>query len=305
MFINVLTQGLILLILMMLGFLLTKLKMLSEATVKQMTDIVLTFVIPCVIIKSFVREFDPSTLKNLIISFVIAIIVHIGYIILSKLIIRDKNECRQKVLRFSAIFTNCAFMAIPLLGSLVGDIGVFYGASFIAIFNIFVWTYGIILMNGKSSELTPKKLLLSPGIIGVVIGLAIYFSNIPLPKIIYEPLNYIAVLNTALPMLIIGYHLANSDILEGLKDIKSLYTIFLRLFAFPLLTLLIMYLSGIRGDLLVSCTICAGAPTAAIATMFASKYGADTSLSVRIVSLSTLLSVISMPIVVTLAQIIA
>ncbi len=305
MFINVLTQVLILLILIMLGFLLTKLKMLSEITVKQMTDLVLTLVTPSVIIKSFVREFDPSTLKNLLVSFLIAILVHIGYIAISRIIIRDKDENRQKVFQFSAVFSNCAFMSIPLLQALIGDLGVFYGTSFIAIFNVFVWSYGVILMNGKNAEITPKKVLLSPGIIAVAIGVLIYFLNIPVPKIIYEPISFMAALNTPLPMIIIGFHLANSNILDGLKDIKALYTIFIKLFIFPALALLIMYLCGIRGEVLVACTICASAPTAAITTMFASKYGGDTPLSVSTVSLSTILSVISMPIIISIAQSIA
>ncbi len=305
MFINVLTQVLILLILIMLGFLLTRLKMLSEITVKQMTDLVLTVVTPSVIIKSFAREYDPATLKNLLVSFAIAIIVHLGYILFSRILIRDKNENRQKVLQFSTIFSNCAFMSIPLMQSLIGDLGVFYGTSFIAVFNIFVWSYGVFLMNGKGSGFTPKKIVLNPGIIGVTIGLLIYFLNIPIPKIIYEPISFMAALNTPLPMIIIGFHLANSNVLDGLKNFKTLYTIFIRLLLFPALVLLGMYLCGIKGEVLVACTICACAPTAAITTMFTSKYGGDTSLSVSTVSLSTILSVITMPIIITLAQTIA
>ncbi len=305
MFINVLTQVVILLILIMLGALLTRLKMLSELTVKQMTDLVLTIVTPSVIIKSFIREFDKSLLKNLLISFLIAFLLHFGYIFLSRILIRDKDRQRQKVLQFSTVFSNCAFMSIPLLQSLIGDLGVFYGTSFIAIFNIFVWSYGVLLMNGKDSGLTPKKLLLNPGIIAVAIGVLIYFLSIPIPKIIYEPISFMAALNTPLPMIIIGFHLANSNILEGLRSAKTLYTIFIKLFLFPLLSLLLMYLFGIKGEVLVACTICASAPTAAITTMFASKYGGDTSLSVSTVSLSTIFSVISMPIIITLAQSIA
>ena len=302
MFLDVLTQVVILLILIMLGFLLTRVKMLSEITVKQMTDVVLTLVTPSVIIKSFIREFNPNTLKNLLTSFLIAVLLHIGCLILSRIIIKDKNGNRQKVLQFSTVFSNCGFMAVPLLQSLIGDIGVFYGASFIAIFNIFVWSYGVILMNGKNSSISPKKLILNPGIISVFIGLLIYFLNIPIPKIIYEPISFMSALNTPLPMIIIGFHLANSNILNGLRDIKVLYAIFVKLFLFPALGLLGMYLCGVRGDVLVACTICASAPTAAITTMFSVKYKGDTPLSVSTVSLSTVLSVISMPILITLAQ---
>lgn len=305
MFINVLTQVLILLILIMLGVLLTKVKMLNGETVKGMTDLVLYIVTPCVIIKSFVREFDPALTKKLLISFAIAFLAHFGYIILSHLFLHSNNKAQEKVLRFGTVFANCGFMAVPLLQALVGDLGVFYGTAFIAVFNILVWSYGILIMSGDKKALTPKKLIVNPGIIGTVIGLIIFFFNIPIPEIVYEPISFMAALNTPLPMIIIGYHLANSNLIDGIKNVNALLSMLLRLIVFPLLVLFTMYLCGIRGEVLVACTISASVPTAANTTMFASKFGADTTLSVSMVSLSTILSLITIPIIVTLAQTIA
>lgn len=305
MFINVLTQVIILLILIILGLILAKSKILTEQGVKSMTDMVLILVTPCVIIKSFIREFDPKVLKNLLISFLIAFLVHFGFIVLSRLILHSKQAATQRVLQFGVIFSNCGYMSIPLQQALLGDTGVFYGSSFIAIFNLFIWSYGIILMSGDKKYMTPKKLLISPGIIGIAVGLIIFLFSLPIPKIIAEPISYLASLNTPLPMIIIGYHLANSRLIDGLKDLKCLYAIALKLFAFPSLALIVMYLCGIRGTMLVSSVISCSAPTAAITTMFSSKFGGDTSLSVNMVSLSTVMSLISMPILITLAQYIA
>ena len=305
MFINVLTQVIILFILILLGVLLAKIKMLDDATVKGMTEVVLTFVTPCVIIKSFVREFNEALLKGLLISVAAAFVSHIGFILVSTLLLRHKNISKQKVLLYGAVFSNCGFMSLPLQQVLLGDEGVFFAASYIAIFNVFVWTYGILVMSGDKKYMTPKKLILNPGIIGVIIGVMIFILSIPVPKVIYEPVSYIAALNTPIPMIIIGYHLAHSSLLDGLKEIKCILAIILKLFVYPLAALGIMYLCGIRGNLLISLAISCSAPVAANTTMFASKFGGDTSLSVNMVSLSTLLSLISMPIVVTLAQQIA
>ena len=153
--------------------------------------------------------------------------------------------------------------------------------------------------------MTPKKLIINPGIIGLTIGLIIFLFSVPTPKIINETVFYIASLNTPLPMIIIGYHLANSNILDGLKNLKCIFAIILRLFVFPILALVIMFLCGIRGDMLVSSLISCSAPVAAITTMFSAKFGRDTSLSVNLVSLSTIFSLISMPLLITLAQYIA
>ncbi len=307
MFVNVLTQVIVLLILIMLGVVLTRFKMLSDTTVKQMTDIVLLFVTPCVIIKSFMREFDPSLTKKLLISFLISIVVHIIYIVISLLLLRHSDKKKEKVLRFAAIFSNCGFMSVPLLDALLGDIGVFYGTAYLAIFNVLVWSYGVFLMSGDKKELSAKKILINPGIIGMVIALLIFFLNIPLHKapIISQPIGFMAGLNTPLPMIIIGYHLANSNLFTALKSGKAILSMLLKLVIFPLVTLFGMYLCGIRDEVLVAITISASAPTAAITTMFSSKFDADTELSVSMVSLSTVISIVTMPIIITLAQLIA
>ena len=305
MFINVATQVAILLILISLGFIAAKTRLLNDTGVKNMTDFVLMLVTPAVIIKSFIREFNTSLFKNLIISFLITAIAHVFFILAGKLLLRSKNVSRQKVLQFSVIFSNCGYMSIPLLQAILGDDGVFYGSSYIAIFNVFVWSYGLYLMSGDKKNINIKKLTLNPGIIGFTISIIIFLCSIPIPKIIYEPIAHIAALNTPLPMVIIGYHLASSNLLKGLKDIKCIIAILLKLFVLPLVVLFVMYLCGIRGTILLALTICSCAPTAAITTMFSTKYGADTELSVTLVSLSTILSLVSMPLIVTLAQYLA
>ena len=305
MFLNVFNQVAILLILIILGFILAKAKILSDESAKGITDMVLLLVTPCVIIKSFVREFNITVLKNLIISFLIAILVHIGFIVICHLALHSKDKLKERVLRFGAVFSNCGFMSIPLQQAILGDEGVFYGSSFVAIFNLFVWSYGIILMSGDKKYMSPKKLIINPGIIGLSIGLVIFFLSLPVPKIIFEPISYMASLNTPLPMIIIGYHLSKSNIFDGFKDFRCLFGIFLKIFVLPAISLIIMYLCGVRGVMLVSTIIACSAPCAAITTMFSAKFGCDTPLSVNMVSLSTILSLISMPILITVAQLIA
>ena len=302
MFINVLTQVVILLILILIGVILAKTKVLSDNGVKSMTDLVLYTVTPCVIIKSFVREFDHSTLKKLLISFLIAIVSHIVFILLAHLIIHDKDKSKERVLRYGTVFSNCGFMSIPLQQALLKEEGVFYATSYIAIFQLLIWSYGVIIMSGDKKYLSPKKIVLSPGLLGLAIGLIIFLFSIPIPKVIFEPINYMASLNTPIPMIIIGFHLASSKISNGIKNPKCILAIALRLVILPLIALGIMYLCSIRGVMLVSSVISCCAPVAAITTMFSAKFGQDTSLSVTFVSLSTVLSLITMPLIITLAQ---
>jgi len=304
-FFTVFKQVVILLILIMLGFVLTKFGTLKEDGVKCMTDVVLAIVTPCVIIKSFIREFNKDTLKGIIISFICGAVAHFMFIVVSRLLFRKNKPDAKKVFQFAVVFGNCGFMSLPLQEAVLGDIGLLYGGSFVAMFNILAWSYGIVLMSGDKKYLSVKKIVVNPGIIGFVIGMIVFLTRIELPEIIYQPINYLAGLNTPLPMIIIGYHLANSQFIEGLRDKQAMLAVVTRLVILPLLVLGFFMLVGIRGDLLVSIIIFASAPTAATTTMFASKFGRDTSLSVNIVSVSTVISLITMPLLITLSMMIS
>ena len=303
-FFTVFKQVFILLLLIALGFLLTKRKIFTDAGIKSMTELVLLFVTPCVIIKSFIREYDPATLKYILISFAAAVGIHLLFIIVAHLLFRSKDQRNNCVLRFGVVFTNCGYMSLPLQEAVLGADGVLYGASFIAIFNLIVWSYGITLMSGDKKYISPKKLIFNPGIIGLVVGFFIFIFSVPMPEIISAPIGYLAALNTPLPMLIIGYHLAQSDIKKALTDISCIFAVVVRLVLLPLLAIGSLYLCGLRGNLYVSMVIAACAPTAAITTMFSAKFDRATDLSVNMVSISTILSLITMPLLVTLAQMI-
>lgn len=304
-FFKVAEQVLILLILIIFGFVLARVKILNEQGVRCITDVVLLFVTPCVIIQSFIRPFDTETLRGVLLSFLAAGGVHLLFITMATLIYRGRDEARRRVLRFGVIFTNCGYMSLPLQQAILGEDGVLYGASFIAIFNLIVWSYGITEMSGDIKFVSPKKLLLNPGIIGLVAGIILFVFSLTPPAVIRAPIGYLASLNTPLPMIIIGYHLAQSDIRRAFRDKECISAIALRLVVMPLLVLGALYALGMRGSLLTAMVIAACAPTAAITTMFSAKFGKATELSVNMVSLSTVFSVITIPFIVTLSQIIA
>lgn len=298
----VLSQVLILFVLIITGYGCGKAKLFSSDAVRGMTSLVLYVVTPCVIVNSFVREFDHKMIYGLGITLVCAFLIHAGSILLAKILIHDKEKSKEIVVKFAIIFSNCGFMSLPLQQALLGEDGVFYGAVFVAVFNIMAWSYGVSLMGGGMKSLSLKKILLNPGLIGVTLGVIIFIFSIKLPTVLLSPIQYLAALNTPLPMLIIGYHLAESNILHAFKH-KICYVVAgLRLIVIPLASLGLMYLCGIRGDVLVSCTIAASAPVAATTTMFSLKFERDADLSVKLVSVTTVLSAVTMPLIVALSQ---
>lgn len=301
-FLTVGQQVMILFVLIAMGFLLGKTKLIGEEGIAGITNLVLYLVTPCVIIEAFQREYDPSMLLGLGKTCLIALIVHLLAILLARILIREKDRGKNKVYRFAIIFSNCGYMALPLIQTVLGSEGVFYGAAYVAVFNLVVWSYGLLMMSGDKTQLSLKKLLTNPGIMGVVVGLALFLSSVTLPEIIGKPISYMASLNTPLPMLVIGFYLTKSDLRGVWKD-KYLYiTAAARLLLIPGIAMAGMYLAGVRGTLLTSCTISASASSAAATTMFTSKYGGDRELSGRVVSVTTLLSVVTMPLLVAAAQ---
>ena len=306
MFITVFTQVSVLMLMIAAGFIAAKAGIMTEAGAACCTDIALIIATPCVIIKSLMRRFDAAVMKSLLLAVVLTLLVQVLMITLGTLLLRSKDLRRQRTLRFGSIFANCGFMSLPLQEVMLGSDGTLYGSAYVIMFNLVVWSYGIYLISGDKRYIQPKKLFVNPGIAGLLIGLIIFVFSVPVPQVISSTVNYLAAIYTPLPMLIIGYHLSKTNVLKAFKDVKCIIAVLLRLIVYPLVSLGVLYILGVRGTLLVSVIISLSAPVAAVTTMFSSKFGGgDTVLSVDMVSLSTVLSIITMPAVITLAQLLA
>lgn len=290
-------------IMISIGFLCNKTRLLKQETVDDMTDLVFYVISPCIIIISFQRPFNPQLLGSLGIAFLIGVVYHLINIFFAHLLVHDSVDARRRVLRFSLVFSNAGFMGIPLQRALLGDEGVFYGAAVIAVFTLVVWSYGLVLMSGKGQSTNMRQVILNPGVIAVGIGLLFFVGSVKLYSVIAEPMRVFGDMNTPIPMLIIGYYLADARLGHVLKSLRVHFVVFLRLILVPLILLALILMSGIYDEtLVVACIIAASAPTAAMTTMFAAKFKQDTLLSVGIVSYSTLVSIITMPVVVGLAR---
>lgn len=300
---NVLTVGnyvLILFVLIGVGFVCNKIKLISEKTVKEMTNFVLYIVTPCVIINSYQREFDKEMLKGLIITLAAAVASYAATIILAHLLIKEKQDKRrEKTLRFGTVFSNCGYMSLPLQQVLLGDVGVFYGTTYIMVFQIMLWTYGVIVMSGNMKNISFRKIIVNPGVTSSLVGVLFFIFSITLPSFIGEPIKHLAALNTPVPMVIVGFHLANANL--KIKGFSPYMTLILRHILSPVIMLLGLLACGITGPIATACVICASSPVAAATTMFSEKFDGDTPLSATMVSVSTLLAIITMPILVGLA----
>ena len=304
-FIAVAQQVLVLFILIGAGFGCGKKGVLNEQVSKKMTDIVLYLVTPCVMVSAFQRPFSWELLGKVGVAALTATAVMIAAILTARLFIRDKNENRRKVLQFAVIFSNCGFMSLPLQKALLGDDGWFFGSIFVAVFNVCCWTYGLVDMSGDKKLLSFKKLALNPGIIGVIAAMTLFMLQIELPVVIAEPVRHLANLNTPLPMLIIGFYLSGVKFKDAFADKGTYLAMLLRLVVIPAAVTVVMAALRLDPKMTVAFAIACSAPTAATTTMFAAKFNRDVRLSVGTVAATTLVSIITMPLAVSLAYTLA
>ncbi len=303
-FLTVGHQVLILFVLVFVGYILGKTKVMTDKGGKVCSDLALLLATPCVIISSLQRAYSPEVLKNLLLALAAAFGMHAVGIAVAHLIYR-KDDPTTRVYRTSAVLSNAGFMGLPLQQAVLGDLGVLYGAAYVVAMTATLWSYGVILMDKHERKISVKRMLFTPGLIGVVIGLLLFVCRITLPELIATPIKHLGALNTPLPMLFAGYYLAKIDIRKALRARSTYTAIAVRLIAVPLISIAVIYLCGARGILLTSMAIAATAPTAVSVAMFADRYEQDTETAVNLVALGTLFSVMTMPLIVAAVQLIA
>lgn len=300
-FLSVILEVAVILLLILVGYFTVKKGMFTKESLGSITSFLLYIITPCLIVSSFLSaesgKLDGWTLLLAVVLPALSIVISIA---VSYLFFRREPLGRRRVLRFSTVFCNVGFMGIPLVEGIVGSEGVLYGSFFIAVFNIFCWTYGYVMMGGGKVRL--KALLLNPGVIGIVIGLPLYLLDVPVPALFVEPVELISALNTPLAMIVVGGYIAQVKLRAFVSDLAVYKMAVLRLVVAPLLYLALVWLLRPDETLLMSTVIQAATPVAANCVLFAVQFGSDAELASKSVAVSTALSVVTIPLLTVLVQ---
>ncbi len=295
----------IMFILIGIGIFLTKKGLLTEAGSQQLSHILLLVVVPALIIHSFVRPLELKMAKGLLMAFILAIFFHLLAIACSRLI-KGPDKTEESIARMGAIYSNCGFMAFPILNVLYGSKGIFYGTAFVAVFNLFLWSNGVQLIKPQE-KISIKKCLLNPGCIPVMIGLCSYFLQIPYPKTIISVMSYLSGANTPLAMIIIGIFLADSTGKTLFKDSLAWKASIFRTLLIPLFFLFFAFFLNLlikteEVKIVILCiAVCGACPAASSIILIPSSMGLSGKKAAKIIFLSTLLSIITMPFITMLA----
>ncbi len=294
-----LEQVVIMFLMVALGAALYKLKIISDKGTKQLSDIVIKVVCPALIFMAYQTDYRAELVPGLLMALLFSALSHIILIALSYVFIR-RGAKDIAVERFSFVYSNCAFMGIPLISALFGDEGVLYATAYITFFNIFVWTHGVIIMRGTGGVSALLGALRSPTIIAVFLGILCFLFRIRVPYILSEALDYVAAMNTPLAMLIAGATVIKTDIFKMFLNKRIWYICLFRLVVAPVI-LIFIYSLFLEGTVYVSLSVAAACPVAAMGTLFAVSYGKNAQYASEIFAATTLLSAVSLPLIMIFA----
>ncbi len=299
---TILNQAVIMLLLIMVGILAYRIKIVDKTGGKQFSNFVLEIVTPVLVVTAYAEvDYKPELVENLLWTFLLAVISYIVVIAAAYLLLRNKDERETEIERFSTIYSNCGFMGIPLASALFGTEGVFYATAFLTVFFCFAWTHGIMLLTGQNDMRALVKKMTSPTMIGIVIGLLLFFLQIKLPGLLQTTLDYISGLNTPLAMIASGISVAQVNILQALKSPRVYYVSFLKLIGVPLILAVLFLPMGFAPvEIRTVVLVLSAAPSAAMCTLQCQKHGMNDGYAANIFAMTTIFSMATMPLVVKL-----
>lgn len=288
-------------ILMIIGYILYKKKMFNDDAIKQISNFLVRFIIPCVLVTSFIREFNFVDFKNLGITFILSVI-SIGIGILYANIVYKGNKNVEK---FGVIFSNASFIGIPIISALFGKDAVFYLSAYIATFIISVWTYGVFLISEDKSHVSFKKVITNPNIIAILLGLVLYITPIQLPEILTDVLRTVGTMNTPLSMIVLGTYLAKDSLIKLFTNKKCYIIALNRLIIIPIITILFLkFIPNEYNTLKLIVLVDNSVPTANMLAIFSQMFDKDSTYGAHVVSFTTVACIVTIPFIVLLSQIV-
>ena len=291
-------QVLVLFLVMMVGWVSKKCKIVQDAGESSISGLVMNITLPCLAVTSFQREYDASTLKDVGLVVLVGIMIYIASFFLGMLVSKPLPKERRKVFWMAVLLSNSGYMGIPVVQAAMGESGLVHAVSHQIAFYVIVWTLGVMIFQGVQG-ISVKQILTKPGLIGLVVGLGFFIGGVRLPKVLFDAMDMIANMTTPLSMLLVGMQLSRAK-WSDFND-KSVYALAaIRLALIPLATLAVMKLTGFSGPAANVELLIAGMPVAAILSVFAANFHSDEAYASQLIFITTTFSVITVPLLVML-----
>lgn len=290
---------LMLLVMMCIGFVAGKTNILTNEGNRVISGLINNVASPCMVLYSAVCN-DHALSNGAVLQLIgIAFASYFLLILVSKLymcLVRPAREQRG-LYEYIMIFSNLGFMGIPVISAVYGTDAVFYISIFIMVFYLFVYSYGSCLIQGIPMNFSNIRQVFSPMMVASMLGIVLYLCNVRLPDILTEPLNSIGQICTPCSMLLTGSMLAQIPLRGILKHWKLFPAAAGKLFIAPIVTNLV-FRHVIHDELILGVlTLITAMPIAANMSLLASQYGKNEELCAVAVFLTTICSVLTIPLV--------
>ena len=301
------TQMTELFIIMLIGYIVYKLKIVDNDFVKKFTRLVLDVTLPAMILASVLNLTERQPVADVLICLGTA--VGLIFIVLPAIggalafIVRADTRTRG-LYTFMNTFSNVGFMGFPVVKAICGDVGLFYAAIFNLVFNIAVYSLGVWLINrGRRHEVKfSAKMLISPGTVIAVLSLLVYFLNVHPPEVITGTVTMLGEITSPAAMLIIGFSLARIDIKNVFNEWRLYPWTLMKQIGVPLL-LWLPLTWVIKNPMLLTVTyLMTAMPVANTAVLFATTYDVNADLAAKGVFITTLFSLITVPLTVMIVM---
>ena len=288
-------KTLVMVILALTGVMSYKTGIVDEKINKKLSDLVLTLFTPILLFTSFQKEFTPRLLSGLGVSVVLSVLSFMVIWCICKIVVQKQNRDYAAVEHVAIMYSNCGFIGIPMAQGIFGADGVFYMTAYVALANFLLWSHGIIVMSGKMDVKSLKKVFTSPTIIAIIFGVLCFFLQIRMPTIIEEPLEMIANMNTPMAMMVAGINIAQADLKHTFKKARLYWLSFVKLIVMPMVLIGLFYFLPVDNVIKTVMILASSCPVGVTGSLFALRYGKDAVYASELFSMSTLLSIITVP----------
>ncbi len=295
---QVVSQVAVLFLLMALGYLAARGRILDRSAFDGLNKLVLFFTLPCLTFAKLQRDALPGQMGELAETFLLAMVSMFICGAIAMLYTKKEPAERRAVFTHMAMFSNCGYMGYPLIVAALGEEKMIYAVMYAAAFNLLTWTVGVYLYAGKSG-LSLKKALLNPTLIAVLLGILFFALSIRIPKVPLDAMNMLGDTTTPLAMVVIGARLADFK-LSDLKDGMLLFSCLMRLIVFPLAFWGILILLRVPQGAREAVFVCSAMPGASATAMQAEYFKCGGRLGSQSVAVSTALSVLTIPVILLL-----
>lgn len=283
--------------LMMVGVIANKVHIITSQNRKAFSDLLINIVLPCNIVNSFLSkvEISDSFFRNCVLMLLLSSGIQIFATFISKLLFARFEKKKKNIMSYGLICSNSSFIGLPIAETLYGSIGVMYTSIYQIPTRFTMWTAGLSLFTSVDKKDAFKKLAKHPCIIAIFVGFFLMLLPVSLPSFLQNTIVSISRCTIVLSMLVIGAILVETDI-RTIFTKEVLYYTAIRLLLFPLFIFAVLQPFHLDPLLISICVIMSGMPAGSTTSVLADKYNCDPAFASRIIFVSTLFSIFTIPI---------